>query len=79
MKKHPDSVEDAIFQIENSFNRGGNYLQNGVPKYTAHAVRMEEETGIRGIIIVLLTARSPLLPNIAIENNFKSSPWQKDC
>lgn len=49
MKKHPDSVEDAIFQIENSFNRGGNYLQNGVPKYTAHAVRMEKETGIRGI------------------------------
>ena len=43
MKKHPDSVEDAIFQIENSFNRGGNYLQNGVPKYTAHAVRMEKK------------------------------------
>lgn len=49
MRNHPTSVQDAVSQIENSFNRGGNYLQNGVPKYTAHAVRMENETGITGI------------------------------
>lgn len=49
MRNHPNSVEDAVSQIENSFNRGGRYLQNGKPKYTAHAVRMEEETGIKGI------------------------------
>ena len=49
MRNHPTSVEDAVSQIENSFNRGGRYLENGEPKYTAHAVRMEEETGIRGI------------------------------
>lgn len=49
MRNHPTSVQDAVSQIENSFDRGGNYLQNGVPKYTAHAVRMENETGITGI------------------------------
>lgn len=44
-----DSVESAIKFIENAYDRGGRYLVDGRPRYTAHAVRMEDETGLTGI------------------------------
>lgn len=44
-----DSVESAVKFIENAYDRGGRYLVDGRPKYTAHAVRMEDETGLTGI------------------------------
>lgn len=44
-----DDLNAAVSAIENAFDRKGKYLQDGVPRYTAHAVRMEEETGLSGI------------------------------
>lgn len=36
-------------EIENAYDRHGRYKENGVIKYTAHAVRLEEMTGLTGI------------------------------
>ena len=36
-------------EIENAYDRHGHYKENGVIKYTAHAVRLEEMTGLTGI------------------------------
>lgn len=43
------SVEDAAYHMNNAYDRGGNYLVNGRPKYLAQAVRMEDEYGLTGI------------------------------
>lgn len=44
-----NDLNEAVSAIENAFNRKGKYLQDGVPRYTAHAVRLEEKTGLSGI------------------------------
>lgn len=43
------SVQDAVKYMENAYDRGGKYLVEGRPRYTAHAVRLEDETGLKGI------------------------------
>ena len=43
------SVQDAVKYMENAYDRGGKYLVDGRPRYTAHAVKMEDETGLKGI------------------------------
>ncbi len=43
------SVQDAVKYMENAYDRGGKYLVDGRPRYTAHAVRLEDETGLKGI------------------------------
>ena len=43
------SVQEAVKYMENAYDRGGKYLVDGRPRYTAHAVRMEDETGLKGI------------------------------
>ncbi len=49
LEREPNDLSKAVSAIENAFNRKGKYLQNGIPRYTAHAVRLEEETGLSGI------------------------------
>lgn len=44
-----ESVEEAVHYMLNTYDRSGKYLVDGVPKYTAHAVKMEEEYGLVGI------------------------------
>ncbi|MGN0904260.1 MAG: hypothetical protein ACI4PW_03790 [Alphaproteobacteria bacterium] len=48
-EQESNDLNEAVSAIENAFNRKGKYLQDGVPRYTAHAVRLEEETGLSGI------------------------------
>ncbi len=43
------SIQDAVKYMENAYNRRGKYLVDGRPRYTAHAVKMEDETGLKGI------------------------------
>ncbi len=43
------SVEEAARHMNNAYDRGGNYLVNGRPRYLAQAVRMEDEYGLTGI------------------------------
>lgn len=43
------SVEEAVHHMNNAYDRGGNYLVNGRPRYLAQAVRMEDEYGLTGI------------------------------
>lgn len=35
--------------IQTAYDRGGRYLADGKPKYTAHAVRLEDDYGLKGI------------------------------
>lgn len=43
------SMQQAVTYMHNAYNRGGKYLVDGKPKYTAHAVRMEDEHGLTEI------------------------------
>ena len=43
------SVEEAVHYMLNTYNRSGKYLVDGVPKYTAHAVNLEDQYGLDGI------------------------------
>lgn len=43
-------ISQAVSDIENTYDRKGKYIQeDGNPKYTAHAVKLEDETGMTGI------------------------------
>lgn len=43
------SVQKAVQHMENAYDRRGKYLVDGRPRYTAHAVKMEDKTGLKGI------------------------------
>lgn len=49
MQEKYSTVEEAARYMENAYDRGGKYMVDGRPKYTAHAVRMEDATGMKGI------------------------------
>lgn len=49
MAERFSSVQEAAAYMEKAYDRGGRYLVDGRPRYTAHAVRMEDETGLKGI------------------------------
>ncbi|MBR1778634.1 MAG: hypothetical protein IJ752_08665 [Alphaproteobacteria bacterium] len=49
MSERYTSVEEAIHHMHNAYDRNGKYLVDGRPKYTAHAVRLEDEYGLTGI------------------------------
>ena len=44
-----NSVEEAVHYMNNAYDRHGNYMVDGRPQYTAHAVRMEDTYGLTGI------------------------------
>lgn len=43
------SVEEAVRYMHKTFDRGGKYLVDGVPKYTAHAFDLENQYGLKDI------------------------------
>ena len=43
------SVEDALRRINEGYARDGKYMVDGKPRYTAHAVQMENAHGLTGI------------------------------
>ena len=43
------SFEEAMNHMHTAYDRNGRYVVDGRPKYTAHAVRMEDEYGLTGI------------------------------
>ena len=49
MAERFSSVQEATAYMEKAYDRGGRYMVDGRPRYTAHAVRMEDETGLKGI------------------------------
>ena len=45
----PSTVEEMVRYIEEKFDRRGNYLVNGKPRYQAAAVNLEEKYGLKGV------------------------------
>ncbi len=49
MEDRFQTQEEADKYIQNAYDRHGHYMVDGKPKYTAHAVRLEEEYGFKNI------------------------------
>lgn len=49
MEDRFQTQEEADLFIQNAYDRGGRYMVDGKPKYTAHAVRLEEQYGFKNI------------------------------
>ena len=49
MEDRFQSQDDAEKYIQNAYDRHGRYMVGGKPKYTAHAIRLEEQYGLKNI------------------------------